>query len=399
MSLSRVALLGGASLLALAAPADAAKLTVGQGGLATIQDAVDAALLNADPADTILVPAGDYVETVVVAFGVSGQESLSIRRQGKGAVNLTGATGPALRLNGAWNVAVEDLTLTSSSALDGIPALLIDGSSRDATFRNVRGAAGDDVGVAVFGSGTVGVTMIDCDFSGMASVGFQLDGVGHRLVGCVADQCAFNAFLLTDQSLLCELINCSSDAGGLDGGSFTGTCSVLGSGHRLRKVKIRNSGLDGFYVDGQGHVLEKCSATDNLDDGFECDTAQSTFVDCSATGNGDGWAGGGLGALVRGGNFSGNADHGVRVTSGGTVLSDVSAAANGGDGVHVAAAAIGVRVTDSTFKKNGGEGVRVQGQVAWVEGNVGKGGDGFADEGTGNHGRDNKAKAGATNDF
>ncbi len=384
----------------LADAASAETWVVGEDGNMTIQATIDAALADAGVDDTILVPPGVYDETVVVMYGASSQESLKIRRQGKkGTVTIQGTGGAALRLNGVHDVSVENLTLQSASAADGIPALLVDGSSSDVRIENVLGVAGDDVGATIDGNSTVGVTMTDCDFSGMVFVGFQIEGVGHVLRKCVADACGLNGFLMTDESLLCTLEKCRSDAGGLSGGTFSGVCTVNGSGHRLTKVKVSNGGDDGFLVLGQGHVLEKCEATGSADAGFLVDEAQAMLMNCSATGNAVGFSGGGLGTSLTGGNYDDNTSHGISIVDGGVEIRGVSASGNGGDGALVDAAVFGMKILDSTFKKNDGEGLRVQGQICWVEGNVAKSGNGLVDEGTGNDGRGNKVKGEATNDF
>lgn len=375
--------------------------TVGEGGNLTIQDTVAAAL--ADPAvdDTILIPAGTYDETVVVAYGASGQERMTIRRAGKkGTVTIQGTGGAALRLNGAHDVTVQDLTLQSSSAGDGIPALLVDNGSSNVTIKRVVGVAGDDVGTTISGSTTVGVTMTDCEFSGMVFVGFQVEGVGHVLTKCVADACGLNAFLLTDEALLCTLTKCRSDAQGMStGGLFSGACVVDGKAHRLVKVKIENGAADGFHVLGDGHRFEKCTATGNAAAGFFIDDSQANFDGCTATENQDGLEGGGLGSVVSGGEFDDNLNHGVSVLIGGIEIDGISASGNVADGVRIDAAVFGTKVTDCTFKKNGGEGLRVQGQICWVVENTAKSGNGLVDEGTGNDGRDNKVKGAGTNDF
>ena len=388
--------------LGAASDARADKLTVGQGGLATIQAAIDQALANSDAADTVLVPAGSYDESVaIVLTGANAQEKLTLKRKGSsGSVRITGQGGsPAVRIDGIEGVCLRGLTLDSGNVFDGVAALEVTGQTVDVDCEDVDGTPGDDFGV-ILSQTSVGVRLANCDFSGMLGAGFTIDGASHSIEGGRADQCGVNGLLFASTSLNCRVSNFSAVALGLAPGTDPGVISVRGAGHTFTKVTAGGAGVggDGFHIEGVGHSFSKCSSTGNGRAGFNLNSVVR-MSGCDASGNLFGLQGGGSGASISGGSFSSNSSHGLLLSNSGTHVVNVAAENNTGNGVYVQAGVLGTSVRDSSFKGNGGEGVTVDGDFTWLEGNVGKKGDGFVDNGSDNGGRDNLAKGGGTNDF
>ncbi len=381
----------------LSISAHAAKITVGEGGIATIQDAVDAALANGDATDIVLAPGGTYQESIFVSFsGAPGQEQLTIRAAGGGSVRITGVSpSPAIELQDVDGVILQDLEL-DSGGIDAVPALLISGASRDVDVRDVIGAPGDDLG-AVTTAGTFGVRFDGCDFSAMLGRGFTIDGASHTLTGCRASSCGLNGLVLAATSRNVAVDGFEADAVGGSDAAQRGVITVHGEGHRISNCRATGGGLDGFFVDGSGHLLDGCEGSDNLQSGFNVDDAPVVLQGCDASGNLFGFRGGR--GMVEGGTSRANASHGIVLDQDGMHVVGVAADGNGGHGVFVLAGVSGGTVRGSSMKGNGGEGVLVQGDQTWVEGNVAKKGDGFVDDGTDNGGRDNKVKGNATNDF
>lgn len=381
----------------LALPARAEKLTVGEGGLATIQDAVDAALANADAVDTVFVPGGTFEESVVVSFAAAPtQELLTIRHTGGGTTRIKGAAAsPALTLQDVDGVVLRDLEL-ESGGLDNVPALLINGTSREVEVQDVAGVPGDDHGVETT-AGTFGIGFDGCDFSAMLGRGFTIDGVSHTLDGCRASSCGLNGLVLASSSRNCAVDKFAADAVGGSDASNRGVITVHGEGNRLTGCRATGGGLDGVFVDGSGHLLDGCDADDNLQSGFNVDDAAVVLRGCAASGNLFGLIGGR--ALVEGGSFRDNASHGVVLSQDRLHVVGVAANDNGGHGIFEVSGVSGGTIRGSTMKGNGGEGLLVQGDDTWVEGNVAKKGDGLIDQGSANGGRGNKVKGSGTNDF
>ncbi|MHC4923537.1 MAG: hypothetical protein ACYTG4_05600, partial [Planctomycetota bacterium] len=97
-------------IAALATPAWAAKLVVGQGDYPTIQSAVDAA----NPGDVILVPAGTWEEGV----DVIGKSDLRII--GKGARIRSGGEDYGFELDGCSNITIQGFFIDSSGERGGM---------------------------------------------------------------------------------------------------------------------------------------------------------------------------------------------------------------------------------------------------------------------------------------
>lgn len=398
----RVATVATTLLLVSGAAARADTITIGENGVTTIQQAVTAALDNADAEDTILVPKGEYTETVSVNYTTGSgatQTGLTIKRKGKkGQVRVTGASGAAFSIASSTNVVMSNVDVQSSSPGDGTPAIVVN-TCQNLLFTKVNGVAGDDLGVVVLNANSMGIRFDRCDFSGMAGIGFSIDGFGHELRDCKADACGLNAVVLTDQALNCWIIDCSAVAAGGSSVTHPGTITLRGNGHRVMNTATGGSGSNGIYAVGNGHILDGCSSDGSVGAGYRIDDAEVLLIDCSASDNDNGYEGGGLGASVIGGKFNSNATSGLRISEGGINLRGLSANKNGGDGVLVTAAAAGANIRDCKFKLNGLEGVQVNGSLAWLEGNSAKEGDGLIDGGANNSGRDNVVKDGGTNDF
>ena len=384
--------------LSASGPLSAETISVGDEGIVTIQDAVDAALANADADDLIKIPPGDYTETVVIDYTTTIQESLEIKRQGKkGKVNITGASGTAITVRAATNVTLKNLILVSSSPADGLSALRIDMASNNIVCTKINGVAGDDFGAVVSGPNNIGCLFDRCDFSGMLAAGFTLDGAGHVLDGCSANDCG-DGIVMTDQALLCVITDCAAIGNG-SAGLVSGYISLDGNGHQVIKTEVGGSGDDGIYAVGNGHVLDGCTSNDNIDFGINLDDSSILVRDCSASGNDSGLSGGGLTATIQGGKYNDNTNHGINVTEGGTTVTGAKCKGNGQHGVNVAGGAAGSLVRDCKVISNDGEGIVVAGSLCWVEGNTSKGGDSLVDSGSNNGGRDNVLKDGGTNDF
>lgn len=379
---------------------NAEQITVGEGGITTIQDAVAAALGNLDVDDTILIPPGTYNETVLVDFQTTIQESLAIERAGKkGVVTIVGATGSAITLRAAKETTLRKLTLQSASAFDAVSALRIDTSSSGVVCRQIKGVAGDDFGVVVAGANNIGCRFENCDFSGMSGMGFLLDGSAHELIDCTADDCGLNGLVFSADALLGSATSCTFAASGGTNSLQPGYVTLRGNGQRLIECDVSGAGGDGVWADGNGHVIVRSDSSDNVGVGFHLDDSSILLLDCSASGNAIGVDGGGLTATIDGGNFSKNLSHGIDVTEGGTTVLDAVCKSNGGDGIHVAVGAVGTLVRGCDLIKNALEGVVVEGSLSWIDSNTSRNGDSFVDLGTGNGGRDNLLEDGGTNDF
>ena len=392
-----------AALFSTGSPnAFAEKLIVGQGGLATIQAAIDQALQNADSVDTVLVPAGSYDESVaIVLTGANAQEKLTLKRKGSsGEVTIVGqASAPALKIDGIEGVEIRNLTLDSGNIVDGVAALEVTGVTLDVNCENVDGVPGDDFGV-ILSQTSVGVRLTNCDFSGMLGIGLAVDGTAHAIAGGKANGCGLNGLLFAATSLNCRVSGFEAVALGGAPSTDTGVISVRGAGHAFSKTIAGGAGVggDGFHIEGAGHSFSKCSSTGNGRAGFNL-AAETSLSSCDASGNLYGLQGGGTGATVSGGSWDLNSSHGLLLLNSGTHVVNVSANNNTGSGVFVQAGVVGSNVSDSSFKDNGGEAVTVAGDFTWLEGNSGKKGDGFVDQGANNGGRDNLSKGGGQNDF
>lgn len=406
MSTRRTALYALSALLTIGITtpdSDAGTFTVGKSGITSIQGAIDAALANTEANDTILIPPGEYTESVVISFDglppLNQQHSLLITRSKAGLVKIIGVNNPAMHIKDAAGVKVKNITLDSGNPNDEKPALLIDGKVSNIQLDRLKGVVGDELGVRISGNFAIGVRAFKCNFSGMDGIGFLADGFGHEFVECRADNCKFNGFLLTPQALDCTITDCTALNSATQASGNPGAISMYGNGHRIRSTTTSGAALDGFYMVGNGHLLEKCKANNNGRAGFFMDTSSGKLKQCSAKGNLHGFLGGGLGATVEKGSYSDNTTHGLNVTKGGVNVLAVKANENGGDGVFVDNSANATKVYGCSMQKNGGEAVNVMGQLTWVEGNQAKGGDGFVDQGNNNSGRNNRVKGAATNDF
>ena len=386
--------------ITLASPAMAEKIKVDPDDGDTIQAAVDLALTNVDDTDVIVVKPGVYTEVVTIDYTGTTQTGLTIRAAGKdNTFEIASSGGAAVIIRAATDVRLSDATLSSSDALDGIPALLIDTGSKDVTCRDVNGVPGDDLGVVVLGSDTSGCLFESCDFSGMGGAAFVLDGVGHMVRDATMNDCGLNALLLTDLSLLCAIEDCEAISSGGANATEPGVITIRGNGHRVTGTDVGGGGDHGVWVTGEGHIIRDTTSNGNVGAGFFLSDATGIFEDCVAKENEFGVEGGGLSAHIVGGKFIDNLSHGLNIATGGVLVRDVKAKKNGGDGIHVMAAAAGTLISGCKVVDNTGEGIVVAGDLAWVEGNVSKGGDSFLDSGQDNAGRDNVLKDGGTNDF
>lgn len=394
-----------AAVLALAyggVIAQAGTITVGSGGITTIQQAIDAALANADTADTINIPAGNYTESLYISLtGTPTQASLALQRSGKGVVQITGTTADknAVRIQDARGITLKNLVVKSFSATDGDePAVEIGGVSSNIVLEGVNGVAGDDVGVVVSGTTTSGVLLKKCDFSGMTKVAFSIDGNAHTIDGCVADNVGANAFLLSATSTNCLLVNCSSDALMASDVTHPGLFTIRGTGHRLEKCTVEASASHGFFFEGAAHRAVKCVARD-CDVGFIALGIQVLLETCTSRFNTYGFQGGAEGGLILGGSFSDNTVHGIELTQSGMSVRTATINSNLGQGIRVVSGVERSALVGNKFKSNGGDAIQVLGDNNWLEANKASG-DGFVDLGLQNGGRANKVSgSGLTNDF
>jgi len=403
MTFDRMFRVGGIVAIAsclLAPLASAEKITVGENGINTIQGAVLLALSNGDLEDTVCIPKGTYDETVCIDLTGTNQTSLVVQRSGKKGtvvINGEGTGNPAIKIDGVDNVTLKDLTLNSADNNDGVPALTIDDAS-NIHVEKVSGTATDDAGVAT-GPDTLGVTLKNCEFSGMLLIGFDMDGKSHTLDKCTANACGDNGVILRDSSSNCQLTKVTANSNGGFDATHTGYVDVNGDGHYLDKCKVIGMGMDGIAIEGTGHRVNGCTVSDALQACIYVDDSQATITNCDASGGIFGFMGGGVGTVVEGGSFSNNSSHGLAFSFDGTQIRNVKADKNGGDGVQVITAD-GVSITDSSFKKNAGEAVNINGgSDCWVANNTAKGGEGFVDNGTDNAGTGNNAKNDGQNDF
>ncbi len=358
-------------------------IKVGANGITTIQQAVDAAILNTDANDTVVIPGGTYDEMVSITLTATAQKRLTLQRGGNATVTVRGTTGnPAIRVLDSSNVTLKNLVLKSGSSGDSVAALEVAGASLNIHGENLKGTFGDDVGVAVLGTNVSGVTLDACDFGGMVGFGYLLEGKNGTLDGCKADGCLLNSIVLAATSSNWAIRNSTFDGAGFTNPSLPGVVAIRGVGHRLEKITVTNGGSGGFWVDGalvSGVLLERCTARNNL----------------------IGVLGGGAGVVISKGTYKKNTSHGLYLDHGGTTVKRATISGNGGNGIIVLAGANVTTIVGNRFKKNVAQGVFAQGAFAWLEDNTGSG-DGFdADELTGNanSGRDNTTDAGQVNDF
>lgn len=367
----------------VAGSARAATIKVGKNGIVTIQQAVDAALANADANDTITVPGGIYNEMVSVTLTQTIQTRLTIERTGSAAVTVFGTPGnPAIRVQDSANVTLKDLSLRSGTSGDGVAALELKGTALNVHAENLKGTVGDDVGVMLIGSAVSGATLKNCDFSGQLGYGFWIDGRSNTLDGCTADSCGLNSVVLTPTSANCAVKSCSFDGAGFTNPVLPGVVAVQGIGHRLEKTTVSNGGSAGFFINGAlggGFVFDRCTATQNL----------------------IGVRGGGQGVVILKGTYKKNTSHGMYLDVSGVTVKGATIQQNGGQGIDVVAGVDTTTIVDNKFKSNGGQGALIEGNFAWLEGNsaTGDGFDNVEATGNSNSGRDNTTEAGQVNDF
>lgn len=384
------------------AAAEAGTITVGSGGITTIQQAIDAALANADTADTINIPSGVYTESLYISLtGTPTQASLALQRSGKGQVQIVGTAVDknAIRIQDARGITLKNLVVKSFSATDGDePAVEIGGVTSNIVLDGVNGVAGDDVGVVVSGTTTSGVLLKKCDFSGMTKVAFSIDGNAHTLDACVADNVGNNAFLLSATSTNCSLTNCSSDALMASDLTHPGLFTIRGTGHRLEKCTVKASASHGFFFEGAAHRAVKCVAQD-CDVGFIALGVQVSLETCTSRQNTYGFQGGAEGGVILGGTYSDNTVHGIELSQSGMSVRTATINANLGQGIRVVSGVERSALVGNKFKTNGGDAIQVLGDNNWLEANKATG-DSFVDLGTQNAGRANKVSgAGQSNDF
>jgi Right handed beta helix region len=393
--------------LALCGDARAENIKVGSTvELATIQAAVDRALSNADASDTISIPAGIYDETVTITLtGANAQESLTVKRQGSGVVIVRGvADEAAFSISDAEGVTLKNLVVQSGSLAsggvdDGVAAIDIFGNTKNVVLDTLTGVAGDDVGVDVTGAAARGVAILNANFSGMSRVAFRLDGSDHTLRNCVANGAGENGFLLLETSENCRLVDCSGLGLGVGDDDEPGYYTIRGRGHEIENCDAI-SGQDGFFVAGSGHHFVDCDSSLNAQSAYSCLTVTDTrFERCDGELSLIGFTGGGAGVIVDGCKFVNNSAHGAFVTVDRVKVVGCRADANGGSGIYVLAGVERAHLRDNKLKSNAGEGILVDGDDCWIDSNVASGGDGIVDSGSGNSGRGNIAKSGATNDF
>lgn len=391
--------------LALAAAARAETIKVGSSPqLQTIQDAVDAALANADAHDTVAIPAGLYDETVSITLtGTNAQESLTLKRSGTGTVVITGQVNqPAIGVSDASGIVLKNLvvqsgTLAAGGSDDDIAAIRVTGAVSNVVIDGCTGVAGDDVGIDL-ASTTRGVEIRNGNFSGLSRIAFRIAGTDHALESCLANGSGHNGFLLLAGSENCRLKACSGI--GLQNGDpdEPGYFTIRGRGHEIEDCDVA-SGREGFFVAGSGHRFVDCSSTANNINAFVCEATDSSFDRCEGSMSVIGFVGGGAGVVIDDSKFPFNTSHGMAITGDRTKVIGTACDQNGGSGVFVLSSASGAHLRDVKAKTNGVDGIRVEGDTCWLEDNVTGGGDGIIDAGTDNAGRGNLAKGGATNDF
>jgi Ca2+-binding RTX toxin-like protein len=124
---------------------EAGTITVGNGGITTIQQAIDAALANADTSDTINIPSGIYAESVYISLtGTPTQASLALQRSGKGLVQIVGTSADknAVRIQDAHGITLKNLTVQSFSADGDEPAVEIGGVTSNVVLDGVSASPG-----------------------------------------------------------------------------------------------------------------------------------------------------------------------------------------------------------------------------------------------------------------
>lgn len=380
-------------------------LKVGSPNLLTIQAAVDAALANSDANDTVAIPAGLYDETVSITLtGSNAQESLTLKRSGTGTVIVRGLAGAAAiaisEISGVSlkNLVVQSGTLAGGGSDDDVAAIDVSGATADVVIEGCTGVPGDDVGVDLRGTAVRGVKIKSSNFSGLSRIAFRIDGSDHTLDTCLANGNGHNGYLLLETSENCRVK--ASTGLGLGTGDIAepGYFTIRGRGHEVEDCDS-TAGRDGFYVAGSGHRFTDVTSSLHAQSAFACVATDSVFSGCEGTFSIVGFSGGGVGVLIDTSRFDSNSSHGVFVTVDRTKVVGSTAELNGGSGIYVLANVVRSHLRDNKAKSNGGEGIFVDGDESWVENNVAALGDGLVDSGTGNAGRGNTAKNGATNDF
>lgn len=402
----RLPLAATSCLLILAGAARAENIKVGSTPqIQTIQDAVNQALTNADPHDTVSIPAGLYDETVSITLtGTNAQESLTLKRAGSGTVIIAGQVNqPALDVFDASGIVLKNLivrsgTLATGGSDDDVAAIRLSGQVSNVVIEGCTGVAGDDVGVDLSGVDVRGVAVENCNFSGISRIAFRIDGSDHSFESCLANGSGHNGFLLLPTSENCRLRQCTGLGLGIGDPDESGYFTVRGRGHELEDCDVAG-GRDGFLVTGSGHRFVDCGSSANAQSAFFCDAADTLFDGCSGSLSAVGFTGGGVGVAVDSSKFSANSSHGILVSEDRTKVIGTTCDANGGSGIYVLAGVTRVHLRDDKLKSNGGEGILVDGDSCWLEDNVASGGDGLVDSGANNSGRGNVAKGGATNDF
>lgn len=394
--------LGVGSLLAVLA-------TVGPAGAASIevkpplkiQDAVDIALTNGDSVDAIFVQPGTYDESVVIDFGASGQQSLSLIRTKFPRPEITGG----VVVIGGKLVTLLGFEIDSPHG-DGQAAVrIID--SQAVTIAHCVGVHGDDGGIDATGS--VQVTVDGGAWDNMLTSGGGT-GDGIRIVG-----------------------GCGHAVRGTEAKYNKGVGVRIEAPLSLvKKVKAIENVQGGVVIDGLNNTAKNVVARDNGGPGLTvlgvCDVTNGTFTKNGDAGVqiGDGGAqsfsGGSLtgntiskndgpglhvredqdGLEIRDNAVMSNGGPGIRLHSDANRLHDNTCKGNGGSGhgILVLAGSASNCLTDNTLSSNEGEGIRVEGDDNLLVGNRAKGDDGIvSSSGTiGNQGHANKTAAGK-NDF
>lgn len=396
---------GGAALLLLtgvAASAPAAEFTVAPPF--QIQDAINLALVNGDPFDTIFVFAATYPETVSIDFTGTNQEGITLARATNKRPDVLGG----IRIDDARLVTVLGFRVFSTNG-DGVAAIDVRDTVGVAILDCIAGG-GDDGGLDC--NDTFEVIVDECRFDDMETHGNAGMGFGVRI---------------TDRD--CHAIS-DTQANGNQGDGFVIDADRVD----MRRCTAEDNDGAGMYLRGVQNACRDSRFAANDGVGVNlvgvCEFKKNVVQGNSKTGVKLGESGsvqyfGGTirqnkisknegvgvavnddqdGAEIRDNNIAGNESAGIRLDGDRHLVRDnVIKATNGasdpGHGVFVTAGSDGSCIRENTFKDNDGAAVRVEGDFNYVLLNTAKEGGAFVNAAgtTGNEGRSNKTSGG--NDF
>ncbi|MBK6940127.1 MAG: right-handed parallel beta-helix repeat-containing protein [Planctomycetes bacterium] len=376
---------------------------------AKIQDAVDLALSNADPADIIRVLPGTYSEHVVIDFTGTNQTILNLEGTGNGNHVITdGVEVVDARLVTLFNFTVD------SNHGDGDAAIFVDNTVGFAAL-SCRGVAGDDGGLDV--EDTFEIIVSNCIFSGMNESVAADSGYGVRIRGRTDHEVKNSTFssnefraiwIEADRS---RVQSCVAQQTGP--GATTDAVFVSGFQNLVRKCKIRDNDGDGLVVSGVCVVRDN-TIEDNQRVGMRLgidgattfsggQVRKNTIRDNGSVGlfvDDDQ-----IGAEIRENGIRNNESCGIQLLGGNHLLyknsvRETSNGAVGGHGIFIDATSDGNNLEGNSVRDNAGQGIRVEGDRNYLTFNTAKGNDGIDEDpaASGNAGRGNKT-SGGTNDF